>query len=204
MGDSAEKRRIAREAGSGVARAMNDEVSSVCRVEGRDYYVLGDHPFAAFSAFKYIRYERALIGPTTRKEAKRLLRAVGAKVRLSAKMGRISFVRRRLVSLAARITEGTTAVFIDLDGAPYSRELARELKRAVRFLSRRYSVWAAVTDSRLVEKGGRATEIKPRAAFARLRSYRSKVVGRRTMLRRIKSCRAELPVTERGTVVCVE
>ncbi len=206
LGESAEKRRIMRTAGSNVARALNDEVSSVCRVKGKDYYVVGRHPFADFSVYNYMRYERALIdkSPLTKKRARKLLKSLGAKTRLSARLGRLPALRRRLVSLAARLTDETAVLSVNFDGLPYSRRLSRSIKKAVKRLSRKYALWIAVTDSRFVKRKGRAVEIKSGAIFSKLRKYRSSVVSRRTLLSRINSCRAALPIIEYGKVVCVE
>lgn len=205
LGDSAEKRRIMRTAGVGVARALNDEVSSVCRVHGKDYYIIGKHPFADFSVYAYMRYERALVDgePLTKKKARGLLKKLGAKTRLNRKLGSLPFVTRRLVTLAARLTSETTALTINLDGVPYTRYLAKSLWRAVKRLSKNYALWISVTDSRLVEKKGRAVEIRSGAIFSRLRKYHSDIVKRRTLFGKIAACRAEVPPLERGKVVCV-
>lgn len=206
LGDSAEKRRIMRTAGPSVARALNDEISSVCRVKGKDYYIIGKHPFADFSVYQYMRYERALVdsAPLTKKKARALLKKLGAKTRLGKKLGSLRFVTRRLVTLAARLTNETTALTINLDGVPYTHYLAKSLRHVAKRLAKNYTLWIAVTDSRLVEKKGRAVEIRSGAIFSRLRKYRSDVMRRRTLTARIKACRAEMPVLERGRVVCVE
>lgn len=205
-GDSSEKRRLMRSGGANVARALNDEVSAVCRVKGKDYYVVGKHPFAAFSVYKYLRYERALLSPTplTKKQARELLRRVGAHVPLRRKLGRLSYVKRRLVALAARLTDKTAILAINLDGAPYSEKLRRQLRRAARRLSRSFGLWIAVTDSRLVPRKSRAVEIKPHSVYTRPESvFRSKLSGRRALLSRFAAEHAEAPVLEGGKIVCV-
>lgn len=205
-GDSSEKRKLMRSGGVNVARALNDEVSAVCRVKGKDYYVVGKHPFAAFSVYKYLRYERALLSPSplSKKQARELLRRVGARVSLRRKLGRLSFVNRRLVALAARLTDKTTVLAVNLDGAPYSVRLRRQLRRATKRLSRSFGLWVAVTDSRLVPKNSRVVEIKPRSLYMRPESvFRSKTATRRTLLARFAAQNAEPPVLENGKVICV-
>lgn len=205
-GDSAEKRRLLRSGGTNVARAMNDEVSVVCRVKGKDYYVVGKHPFAAFSVYKYLRYERALLSPSplTKKQARSLLKRVGLRVGLRRKLGGLCFVKRRLVQLAARLTDKTAILAINLDGAPYSEKLRRRLRRAVRRLSRAFGLWIAVTDSRLVPRRGRAVEVKPKSVYARPdRVFRSKPTARRTLLARFAAEHADPPAVEGSKIVCV-
>lgn len=205
-GDSSEKRRLMRSGGANVARALNDEVSAVCRVKGKDYYVVGKHPFAAFSVYKYLRYERALLSPSplSKKQARELLRRVGAHVSLRRKLGRLSYVKRRLVALAARLTDKTAIMAINLDGAPYSEKLRRQLRRATKKLSRSFGLWIAVTDSRLVPRKSRAVEIKPHSVYTRPESvFRSKTAGRRALLARFAAEHAEPPVLESGKIVCV-
>ena len=90
IGDSAEKRRVIRSA-QGVARAHNDEVTNVCRIKGKDYYVVGTHPFADFTVLQYIRYERALIDAPrlSDDDIKKLIRDCGAKAGLHSKIGKL-------------------------------------------------------------------------------------------------------------------
>lgn len=206
-GDAREKRKLMREA-SNLAKAGNEEVSVICRVAGRDYYVSGKHPFAAFDVYRYIRYERALLSPSpvTKKEARRLLARLGVRVSLRAGLGRLDVLTRRLVALSARILPDTATLAIDLDGAPYSRRLRRKLARAVRFLSRRYSVWVAVTDSRLIPAAARRAELRPGVLYTRARPVlRSRVVSRALLRKAFRACGAEgeTPVVEKGRIVQV-
>lgn len=206
IGDSAEKRRMMRSCGKGVARALNDEVSAVCRVKGKDYYVVGKHPFGAFTVWQYLRYERALLSPSpiTKKEAKALLKSVGVKTALWKKLGRLPFAERRLVQAAARMTSDTVTVAINLDGAPYSRALRASLRRATKRLGKKYAVWVAVTDSRLVPRFARTLEITPNTVYtSRKKKYRSSVVSRASLVSKLKACFADPEPLEKGKVVCV-
>ena len=96
VGNSAEKRRMLRTGGKCVARACPDEVSAVCRMGGKDYYVVGRHPFARFSVWEYMRYERALLSPSplTKKQAREMLKGAGKEVRaqIAALVDEDSFV----------------------------------------------------------------------------------------------------------------
>lgn len=206
VGDSAEKRRLMRSGGQGVARALNDEVSAVCRVTGRDYYVVGKHPFAAFTVWQYMRYERALLSatPLNKKEAAALLKKMGVRVSLRRRFGSLSYAERRLVTAASRITGRTSTVALNLDGAPYSRRLKKQLRRAVKRLRSSYALWIAVTDSRLVPRRAGVVEVKPNTLYSHEgRTYRSFVVTRSSLLARLRRCFAEPVPVEAGKVVCV-
>lgn len=206
VGDSAEKRRLMRAGGACVARALNDEVSSVVRVEGRDYYVVGKHPFAAFGVWKYMRYERALVSdkPLTKKEAKALLKRLGVRVRLGKKLGRLPATLRRAVTLAARLTEHTTTLALQMDGTPFGRRENRRLRRFVRKTSDTFAVWVSVTDSRFVPKNRRTVEIRSSLLFSRLRTYRSSVASRRRLTAKIRAQKGSIPPLEAGKIVCVK
>ncbi len=205
LGDSAEKRRVLRSA-QNVARAHNDEVTDVCRIRGRDYYVVGTHPFADFTVLQYVRYERALIdAPRLSDEAiRQILRACGTKARLHARMGKLSFVDRRLVTLAARVTLQTVTVAINLDGVPFSRALRTRLHRAAAKLSRKYEVWISVTDSRFINKNSDVAEMRQgKLPTPKKTDCRSRTLARRILLARMRRCFAQPEHLEKGKIVMV-
>lgn len=203
VGNSAEKRRMLRTGGKCVARACPDEVSAVCRMGGKDYYVVGRHPFARFSVWEYMRYERALLSPSplTKKQAREMLKGAGLRVRLSARLGSLDGVARRIITAISRITLSTTTVALVLDGLPYSVMGARKLHRAVEKLRLQYCVWVAVTDSRFIK--GRQIAVCPNSIYARPKRYYSRVVRRLSLVDGLKARFIEPPVIEKGKVVCV-
>ncbi len=205
IGDSAEKRRVIRSA-QGVARAHNDEVTNVCRIKGKDYYVVGTHPFADFTVLQYIRYERALIDAPrlSDDDIKKLIRDCGAKAGLHSKIGKLSFVDRRLVTLAARITDQTATVAVNFDGVPFSRSLRSRLHRAAARLSKKYEVWISVTDSRYINKNSDVAEMRQGLLpTPKKNNYRSRPLARRILLARMRRCFAEPDHLEKGKIVIV-
>ena len=206
VGDCAEKRRLMRVGGVSLARAMNDEVSAICRMGGKDYYVIGKHPFSSFTVWQYMRYERALLSPVplTKTSAKELLKKAGLHISLSKRLGSLSVVKRRLVTVLSRITDSTSSVALSLDGVPYSMRLKRQLRRASAKLRKTYGLYVAVTDSRFAVKGN-GVEIRPNTLFVRSRKkYRSGVVRRASLIEGLKARFAEPPVIEKGMGVCVK
>lgn len=190
----------------GVARAHNDEVTNICRIKGKDYYVVGTHPFADFTVLQYIRYERALIDAPRLSDAqiKKLLRTCGTKASLRSRLGKLSFVDRRLVTLAARITPQTVTVAIDLDGVPYSGFLRSRLHRAASKLSKKYEVWICVTDSRYIAKGCITANMRSdEPSVAKNNAYRSRPLARRILLARMRRCFAQPEYLEKGKIVMV-
>lgn len=207
LGDSEEKHRAMHGDLPGVARARGAEITSVCRMEGRDYYVVGEHPFGGFTAMQYVRYERSLIDrPAPGKaEIKALLRKLGAMINVNKRMRALSFLDRRLVALAARITPETRTLVIDLDGVPYSRALRSSLRRAAKRLSRDYEVWISVTDCRFTDKRASVAEMKKGDIIALGRRIVSRPLSRRLLLARLRRCfaPAEEPI-EKGRITEVK
>lgn len=191
IGDSEEKRKALRSEQPGVARAHNDEVVDICRMEGRDYYVIGTHPFGGFTVGQYVRYERSLLGssPAENKEIKRTLSRLGARISLNKRIKSLDFLDRRLAALAGRITPETRTLAIDLDGVPYSRHLKSKLHRITRRLSRWFEVWVSVTDSRFAGNRAAIAEMRKGSLIALSRNtFRSRPLSRRILLARLRRC----------------
>ena len=190
-GDSDEKRRMLRGEMPGIARAMNDEVTDICRMNGRDYYIVGKHPFGSFTVAQYVRYQRALLSaaPPSAAEIRRLLASLGLRVRTGRRLGSLGYAERRLVALAGRINADTRTLVIDLDGVPYSRALRSSLRRYAARLRRSYEVWISVTDSRLADRKASLAEMRPGSIIALSRNtFLSRPLSRRLLLARLRRC----------------
>lgn len=205
IGDCDEKRRVAAGDRPGIARARGDEIVSICRMEGRDYYVIGEHPFGGFTVLQYVRYQRSLLDPhpTPASEVRSLLHATGARVPLGRRVSRLGYLERRLVSLAARLTPETRTLIIELDGIPYSRRLRSALRRAAARLRKKYEVWISVTDSRFADRSASVAEYKAGSLISLSASaFRSRPLARRLLIARLRRCFAEpsRPL-ERGRII---
>lgn len=191
IGDSEEKRRTMYNDQPGIARARGDEIADICRIDGRDYYILGSHPFGEFTVNQYVRYERSLLGAASPSpgEIRKTLARLGARVRLTKRVKRLGYLERRLVTLAGRITPDTRTLAVELDGVPYSRRLMRRLRRVTRRLSRWFEIRISVTDSRFAETGETLAELHPGSIIA-LGKYRlrSRPLSRRLLLARLRRC----------------
>lgn len=204
VGDGAEKRRIFRGGLPGVARADSDEVTGICRMEGRDYYSVGRHPFGGFTVAQYVRYQRSLTDgrATDKRGVRAALGKLGLRVGQNRRLGSLGFVERRLVALAGRVDGNTRTLAIDLDGAPYSRRLRSALRRAVRRLRRDYEIWISVTDSRFAGPNATVARLGEGSIISmRRRDLYSRPLSRRILLARLRRCFVPAPAIEKGTIV---
>ena len=191
IGDSDEKRRMMREELPGIARAMNDEVTDICRMNGKDYYVVGKHPFSGFTVAQYVRYRHALLSdkPLSAKQVRAAMRSVGLKVRSGRRLGSLGYMDRRLAARAGSVKEDTRTLVVDLDGVPYSRSLRSSVRRAAKRLKKTYEVWISVTDSRLADKNASLAEMRTGSVIALNRiTFRCRPLSRRLLLARLRRC----------------
>ena len=162
IGNVRNKRRLFREHGPETATADNCDVLADFKFGGKVCFVLGDIPYGDMRVGEYLAYARALKTqlPLSAKQAKELLRRVGAQVSLERKMSSLSRLVFRFVLLASVVDEDTEEVRINLDGIAYSRRTRRKMRLLVKRASRGYGcVRVAVSDYRFIPKSARVMAV---------------------------------------------
>ncbi len=139
--------------------ADNDDVLGFFSLSGKLYCLPGKLPFGDLSVKSYICYRRSLLNekcrPMTLNEMKFLLRAVGCKFSLNRKVKTLTRIEFRLLSLAAKWAPDCKTIFLNFDGLDYCYARKREMRKALNRLSKKYEVFAAVSDSRFIPKKAR-------------------------------------------------
>lgn len=139
--------------------ADNDDIIGFFSLSGKLYCLPGKLPFGNLTVKSYLCYRRSLLNdgcrPISLREIKFLLKNVGCRLNLNRKVRTLTRVEFRLLTLAAKWQPECTTVFLNFDGLCYHRAIKREMRRALKRLSEKYEVFAAVSDSRFIPKKAR-------------------------------------------------
>lgn len=139
--------------------ADNDDVLGFFSLSGNLYCLPGKLPFGDLTVKSYICYRRSLLNekckPLTLNEIRFLLNAVVCKFGLNRKVKSLTRIEFRLLSLAAKWQPDSKVVFLNFDGLDYCYARKREMRKAIERLSKKYEVFAAVSDTRFIPKKAR-------------------------------------------------
>lgn len=124
----------------------NAEVLFCASENGRNYFAIGEVPFAAFTAEEYIKYRRALCAGASSVELLDKFEIPRRK-----RLGSLSPAQMRCVAFVEKTGYCATdkPVVINLDGAKYGRRAARALALLI---SACKDVYVCVTDTRYLRR----------------------------------------------------
>lgn len=155
LGSAGAKRRDFRsKKGGGVVTLDNDDVLADFLLDGKQCFVIGELPFGDFCVSDYICYHRALKTklPLRTKAIRNLLHRCGSKAGAYRRIARLDRLEYRKLQLAAKLEDDTHTVYVNFDGLPYSRKNKAKMDALLRSWQK-FTVFAAVSDSRFVQKG---------------------------------------------------
>lgn len=158
VGNIGIKRRFFNEKKEGAIVADCDDSLGWFSLSGELYCIVAPPPFANMSVKSFIRYKRALLGAgraMSDAEIKYVLGQVGLKVRLSRKVGSLSAVLFRHLTLAAKWNPTVGSVYVNLDALSGGALNRRRVKALCSALEEKFEVYVAVSDSRLIPKNAR-------------------------------------------------
>lgn len=149
VGDERAKRREFRKESDDRISLDNDEVLASISLSGKTYYAVGGIPYGGMRAGDYISYCRCEKAERTAVRN----RMLGLRAPLKKRMRSLTVLEYRAVRLLAEFKPAAKSVYINLDGAEYSRSLAWRLFSLLKRIERFYCVFVSVSDMRLVHSG---------------------------------------------------
>ena len=180
------KRKMIRSMSEDAVIADNDDIIGYFRLSGKLYCLPGTLPFSDMSVRSFIAYRRSLINDKCKamssREVRSYLKAVGCKVKIRRKVGSLSTTQYRHLCLASNYKVGATRAYLNLDGLPYTRYNKRALRALVKKLSRIFSVFVAVSDTRFIPRGAVVSRVTSEGAeIAAAQKQRSRIVSKRVL-----------------------
>lgn len=131
--------------------ADNIEVLFCVSENGRNYFAIGDVPFAEFTVSQYLNYKRALC---KEKPDEKIMRVFGLDP--DRRVGSLSNVKMRALQILEKTCGKTDKpVVVNLDGTRYTPRLNRELKRLIGALG---CCYVCVTDARFLRYASKAVK----------------------------------------------
>lgn len=153
------------------AYADNDEVFASITENGKTFFIVAKPPYAEITAAEYVRCNRAVVSPGKFDfgELRRFLWNSGRTIITgNACVKNLSVFACRAMQCYTLITEQTLTVAVNFDGTAYSKDNRRLLYRFLSFISQKYRVFAAVTDSRFLPENCRVRRFSHDGEFSEL------------------------------------
>ena len=166
IGEMSAKRRAFRKSVSkSVAFADNDEVLASIDAGGKTTLIIGENPYSDMTVYEFARYHKTVncgILPGQGEIKDFFRRFLGESAPLSRRVGRLTPIEYRALTLFTVISDQTERVIVNFDGLPYTRSLARKLNRLTLRLSERYDVCVSVSDRRFIINGAKTVKMGER------------------------------------------
>ena len=142
----------------------NCEVLGAIKADGQTVFGIGENPYGNMTAEEFIRYESG----KRKGETLRLMKIFGVKVALNKKIKKLKAVPLRIVWLIARYGASVKTLYINFDSLLPTSKNKRQVKDAVRLLSRYFDVVVSVSDSRFIPEGSKIRRYESEKKFCEI------------------------------------